>query len=289
MRVEFLAALQVQLRSSVLRYSAVSLLMVATFAPSSLEAQSRPPDTAAKEADATKDAASLRGPLRSLLVDGLPQERALQNRLGEPQELIPVTIRCADAAQVAAELSAMSRTPANLLGEVIEAYLTREEILSLSQHQAVLSLELVEEEAARVVSQGQAVHHAANWNAGGYSGDGVKVGIIDPSFVGIRALMGTELPGNIVGRCYQAIGVFSPNLADCERSSSHGTAVAESLIDIAPSVALYVANPVSKVDFATTVSWMVAQGVRVINYSAARPWDGPGDGTSPFSDTHWQR
>jgi subtilisin family serine protease len=219
-----------------------------------------------------------------LLVGEQSVERMLQNEEGSRGTLVPVTIRCADTARVAAELSALSRTPANVLGDVIEAYLTREDILSLTGHDAIVSIELVEESTQKLVSEGRTVHNAATWIGAGYSGGGVKVGIID-SFVGITGLMGTELPSTIVGRCYQDIGLFTFNVADCERRSNHGTAVAESLVDIAPNVSLYVANPISRVDFITTISWMVAQGVRVINYSMARPWDGPGDGTSPFSDS----
>ena len=36
-------------------------------------------------------------------------------------------------------------------------------------------------------------------------------------------------------------------------------------------------------DFGATVDWMIAEGVSVINYSGSWTFDGPGDGTSPFS------
>ena len=123
------------------------------------------------------------------------------------------------------------------------------------------------------------------WNQSGYGGQGVKVGIIDGGFEGFRGLMGTDLPATVVARCYTDIGVFTQDLADCEADSDHGTIVAESLVDIAPEVSLYIARPRSKGDLRATADWMVSQGVAVINYSGGRTFDGPGDGTSPFSDS----
>ena len=36
----------------------------------------------------------------------------------------------------------------------------------------------------------------------------------------------------------------------------------------------------------TAVTWMIAQGVDVINMSLGTGWEGPGDGTSPY-DVAW--
>ena len=67
--------------------------------------------------------------------------------------------------------------------------------------------------------------------------------------------------------------------------SSHGTLVAEAVVDIGPEVSLYIATPWSPGDLQTATDWMVSQGVSVIVHSAAYEYDGPGDGTSPFSDS----
>ena len=123
------------------------------------------------------------------------------------------------------------------------------------------------------------------WNQAGYRGQGVKVGIIDVGFEGFRGLMGIDLPTTVMARCYTDIGVFTQDLADCEVDDDHGTIVAESLIDIAPEVSLYIAHPRSRGDLRAAVDWMVSQGVSVINRSVSSSFDGPGDGTSPFSDS----
>ena len=59
---------------------------------------------------------------------------------------------------------------------------------------------------------GPPVHGSQAWNQAGYSGQGVKVGIIDTGFTGFSSLMETELPTTVVARCYTDVGVFTPRL-----------------------------------------------------------------------------
>ena len=138
----------------------------------------------------------------------------------------------------------------------------------------------------RVISQGVGLHGADAWHNADYRGQSVKVGVIDTGFEGFRRLQGSELPANVTARCYSGVDPApSSRLADCEAGSDHGTAVAETLVDVAPDVELYIANPYSNGDLRNAVDWMAGQGVQVINYSVGDVPDGPGDGTSPFSDS----
>ena len=59
--------------------------------------------------------------------------------------------------------------------------------------------------------------------------------------------------------------------------------VAESILDIAPDVELFISQPQSYGDLIDAVGWMTDQGVDVINHSMGWFFDGPGDGTSPYS------
>ncbi len=196
----------------------------------------------------------------------------------------------------------------NVGEDYIEAYVPVTLLGALSKQPGVIRVrEIVPPQPVqitqRVAGNGPAVHGSSAWNRAGYSGSGVKVGIID-DFRGLSSLMGTELPATVHGRCYTDIGVFTNNLADCElvdrvsvsiskcfnyaqnvaiRGAEHGTIVAESLIDIAPEATLYIANPRSKGDLKDAVEWMVSQGVQIINHSVGWTFDGPGDGTSPYS------
>ena len=177
--------------------------------------------------------------------------------------------------------------PRNVGEDYIEAYVPVSLLGAISEQPGVIRVrEIVppQPEFGPITSQGVAAHLASSWHQAGIAGQGVKVGVID-SFEGLRSLMGTELPATVVGRCYTDIARYSSNLADCDSDSSHGTAVAEAIVDVAPDVSLYIANPSSPADLSSTVRWMAEQEVTVINRSASRVvFEGPGDGTSDISN-----
>ena len=142
----------------------------------------------------------------------------------------------------------------------------------------------------RAISQGVGIHGADAWHSAGYRGKGVKVGIFDVGFNRFRSLQGIELPTNVKARCYFSDQLRpSSDLADCVRESNHlaitvrdhGTNSAETLIDVAPDVDLYIANPYSRGDARDAIDWMVEQGVEVVSVSMVWSYDGYGDGTSP--------
>ena len=194
--------------------------------------------------------------------------------------------------------------PRNVGEDYIEAYVPVTLLGAVSDQPGVIRVrEIVPPQAVqtfqRITGHGPAAHGSPAWNQAGYSGQGVKVGIIDLGFRGLTSLMGTELPATVQARCYTDIGVFTENLADCEavepvpdttlpecpavEGTDHGTIVAESVLDIAPEVELYIAQPDSPADLQDASEWMASQGVSVINYSVGWIFDGPGDGKSPSS------
>ena len=202
--------------------------------------------------------------------------------------------------------------PRNVGEDYIEAYVPVTLLGRLSEQPGVIRVwEIVPPQPVQtiqsIIRHGPAAHLSAAWNHAGYSGQGVKVGVIDTGFTGFSSLMGTELPNRVVARCFTDVGLFTQDLADCEAApdvtevqppqcldyvrrraesgDSHGTIVAESLIDIAPEVELYIANPYSPGDLQATAAWMASQGVSVINHSVSWVFNGPGDGTSPISSS----
>ncbi len=197
---------------------------------------------------------------------------------------VAVTVRFAGGAgSLPAYLASMGASVATLSADAVEAYVPVSSLMAIAQRPGVTAVEPIVPPLPLVTSQGVAAHNANNWHPAGYLGTGVKVGIIDTGFMGYGALIGSELPTPAAVRCFSAIGVFSNVLSDCERIDNHGTGVAEAVVDVAPNVTVYLSNPQSSADLRTAVDWMAAQGVRVINHSVAWIWDGPGDGTSPFS------
>ena len=203
--------------------------------------------------------------------------------------LVAVTFHINDPATVdavAAFVDEHGGSVRNHGEDYIEAYVPVAVLEAASQRPGVVRVRAIvppELHRGSVVSQGVQIHKANTWHAAGYTGAGVKVGIIDGGFEGFSGLMGSELPSTIHARCYGSIGEATDNLSDCETETNHGTAVAESLLDIAPDVELYIGNYVTRADQQAASAWMVSQGVQVINASVGWTWDGPGDGTSPLS------
>ena len=180
--------------------------------------------------------------------------------------------------------------PRNVGEDYIEAYVPLSLLGPVSEQPGVVRVrEIVPPQPAQdvqmVAGHGPAAHLSAAWNQAGYSGQDVKVGIIDGGFKGFSGLIGTELPEPAGVMCFTDMGRFTRNLADCEGEdvSVHGTAVAEAVIDIAPQVTLYIADPYTQGDLHNIVDWMISEGVSVINVSLVWPFNGPGDGTSTFS------
>ena len=186
-------------------------------------------------------------------------------------------------------------SPRNVGEDYIEAYVPVTLLGQVSERPGVIRVREIApaepaQSAQRVAGHGPPVHGSSAWNQAGFGGQGVKVGVIDSNFGfnDFSGLMGTELPSTVQARCYTSLGKFTRFLASCENSilgSNHGTLVAEALIDIAPEVSLYIATPRSLGDLQTTTDWMVSQGVSVIVHSITHEYDGPGDGTSPFSNS----
>ena len=192
-----------------------------------------------------------------------------------------------DTAPLLAFLRANGGDPRNIGADYVEAYVPVSLLAEASEQPNVVRVQAIvpPQPAGKgaVISQGVAAHAANAWHDAGYTGQNVKVGIIDYGFEGFSALMGSELPANVTARCYTDLGVFTSSLTDCETDRTHGTAVSETLLDIAPNATLYIASVISTGDLRSTVDWLVEQEVDVINMSLFWTWDGPGDGTSPYS------
>ena len=180
--------------------------------------------------------------------------------------------------------------PRNIGVDYVEAYIPVSLLVEASQREGVITVHTIiplQPAQGAIVSEGAVVHGAPAWNAAGFRGQGVKVGIIEYGFESFQSLMGTELPSSARARCYTDIGIFSSDIADCydnhPGSSEHGTAVTEAVFDIAPDAVYYIATIRSEGDLKSTVEWMIEEDVDVINMSLAGAWNGPGDGTSPYS------
>ena len=197
------------------------------------------------------------------------------------------------AARISAYLEFNGGDPRNVGIDYIEAYVPVFLLPEVSRQEGVVSIRTIippQPAQGSTVSEGVAAHAVPAWHAAGYRGRGVKIGIIDTGFEGFAALQGTELPSTVEALCFTDIGVSTLNLADCtdsddgESHRKHGTAVGEAIFDIAPEATYFISNTSSYSDLITSVNWMIEHNVDVINHSVGWTWQGPGDGTSPFSN-----
>ena len=231
--------------------------------------------------------AHLRGTVLSGLVtsDGVDGPAvAVAFRLLDPSAASGSTARTNPA--IAALVAAGARI-ANRDGDRIEAYLPAPALQLLATLPGIADAAPIIRPVPLgpvgigTVGQGIPIQGADAWQTAGITGNGVKVGIIDGGFVGLTGLLGRELPASVKVHCYQGLGIYSTAATDCETDTAHGTAVAETVSDMAPGASLYLSNPISIQDFAAAVAWMTSNGVKIINVSLGFAYEGPGDGTGP--------
>ncbi len=122
-----------------------------------------------------------------------------------------------------------------------------------------------------------------NWHAAGFTGAGVRVGIID------------FFNGSLWNAAQAAGEVPAPSGTFCRQLSStcsafgsptgvgeHGVAVAEIIHEMAPKAQLYLATASSTADLQAAVDYFDRRGVVIISRSIGNVYDGPGNGTGPI-------
>jgi hypothetical protein len=203
-----------------------------------------------------------------------------------------------DSSAVAPTFGAVASTVQHLDGRIlstgpgfVEADVPADRLLDLASTPGVARVAPIRRPLySATIGAGVALHGADVWQAAGYSGQGVRIGVVDEGFTGLGERLATEFPGGVQVRCYTDVGTFSSSVSDCENGEPHGTAVAETIADMAPGAVLYLADPISFGDVQSTVAWMTSQGVKVINasFGSGDVFEGPGDGTSPYPDSFYR-
>jgi len=158
---------------------------------------------------------------------------------------------------------------------IIFAKLTFEQMENISDLESVegISIPINAVPRGHAVSEGVAWSFADDMHSAGFTGSGVTVAIIDAGFDSSNA----EISGNIGFSSFQTGCV---NLLCGETAgNSHGTAVAEAVVDMAPDVNLRVYAVLNTVGFNNAVDDAIANNVDIITASVAFPGAG-GDGTT---------
>ena len=123
--------------------------------------------------------------------------------------------------------------------------------------------------------------NAAAWQAAGYKGGGVKVGIVDffDDTAWNAAQAAGELPVPAGTFCRQGG-------SDCDlwtALADHGEGVAEIIHEMAPEAQIYIATAITTADLQAAINYFASKGVQIVSRSLTAQYDGPGDGTGPIA------
>ncbi len=113
---------------------------------------------------------------------------------------------------------------------------------------------------ALAVSEGVELTGATALHNMGFRGQGVKIAVIDLGFMGLSSAQARgELPPNVRTFDFTGTGI--------ESFTSHGTAVAEIIYDMAPQAELFLMKIGDEVDLENAKDEAIRQGVKIINHS----------------------
>jgi hypothetical protein len=134
-----------------------------------------------------------------------------------------------------------------------------------------------------IVGEEVAKTNADAWHAAGYTGAGVKVGIVDyfdgPLWSSAQGAGEVPTPAGTFCQCEGA----SYDIWTVFPGQEHGQAVAEIIHEMAPGAQLYLATVCTVSDLQDAVDYFDTQGVDIISRSLTGQYDGPGDGTGPIA------
>ncbi|MDY7078504.1 MAG: S8 family serine peptidase, partial [Chloroflexota bacterium] len=159
---------------------------------------------------------------------------------------------------------------------LVEAELQTEEpgaiFNQLTELEHVIGVQLPERrihDGSTIEGEGVAVIGADDWHQAGFTGAGLRVGVLDLGFANYDTLLAVELPDDV------PIATFGWY----DDEEVHGTACAEIIHEVAPGAELFFAwYDGSDAAMGEAVDWLVEQGVDIISHSASG-LVGPRDGS----------
>ena len=115
-------------------------------------------------------------------------------------------------------------------------------------------------------SQGVSLTQALSYYLSGYTGQDVKVAVIDIGFAGVsEAISRGELPGSVIR--VDCTGTSCAPTTFPSESESHGTGVAEIIHDMAPGAQLYLIKIDDSADLVDAKNYCINNGIKIINHS----------------------
>lgn len=162
-------------------------------------------------------------------------------------------------------------------GDLVQAEVPVESLINLGSSPSVEYVRQPRRPTLAVTSEGVADIGATSWHAGGETGAGASVAIIDPGFTGYQDRINSgELPADLIAVSFVAGGDINGD------GEVHGTACAEIVHDVAPGAQMYLVNFRTDVELGNAVDYLIAQGVDVVSASWGFFDEFRGDGQGPI-------
>jgi subtilisin family serine protease len=117
------------------------------------------------------------------------------------------------------------------------------------------------QDVGSVETEGVPVIGADVWQQAGFTGKGVKIGVLDVGFDKYRELLGSDLPSSVLARS------FIDGVEIDQTGIEHGSAVAEIIHDIAPDAELVFAAYQTAAEKQAAVDWLVSLNPDIISSS----------------------
>jgi len=226
--------------------------------------------------DAARDLARLRGMLND-------RDEIRITLVLDSTEHVPPVVEELQRAGITVEGSYREKinvgVPLSLIEQLAEQQGTDALFRQLTQMEHIVRLELPlpkrSDGLPRVEGEGVSIIGADRWHAAGFTGQAVRIGLLDLGFDGYRDLLGNELPASVTARSF--VYGEEPD----ESGEAHGTACAEIAHETAPGAELFLAYyDGTIVSEGQAVDWLIEQGVHIISHSAGSimgPMDGTGE------------
>jgi len=192
-------------------------------------------------------------------------------RGGQVQVVLEAAPGTADAVSMAAQ--AAGGKVQTVYGDLVQAEVPVESLTTLSKAPSIEYVRQPRKPTLATTSEGVADIGAVSWQAGGDTGAGASVAVLDPGFSGYQQLISSgELPADLIAVSFVSGGDINGN------GEIHGTACAEIVHDVAPGAQLYLVNFSTEVELGNAVNYLISQGVDVVSASWGFFGDFRGDG-----------
>jgi len=194
---------------------------------------------------------------------------------GAPPQLVRVELLTSGRARARALVTRRGGHVEAAYGRVVEALVPLAALASLARDDAVRFVrEPVRPVTEAVRGEGVRSTGAAAWHAVGGRGEGVRIAVFDLGFDGYRRSQASgDLPHSLVKADFCPPGGFA--------ATSHGTAVAEIVHEMAPGAQLYLVCAQSIAALGLAEEYARARGIQIISHSASWFNTSRGDAAGP--------